>query len=359
MTALRDVSGEFILWTISGEDVGREMQAALQRVQSHHNSHAERLRGIRCIHVNGPELPKGPVHAVFATIEYGTWARGRHQSPSGPSVVRDAVYPWGLPHLQGTARQIIEQENQRLREVLRLLHRVNSDHPETKLFFAFPEFLGTASRGCPASPWRLRELRRWASKEGWCRYALYQCELHEESHRFPLGLLTSEPFNSRCCRRGWPRIRGHDGKYIGPLPATCDCNHAHQISTPSASHRDPPLAAIRPGFMEWLWRKLLKVGPLRTGRPDADQRDPLSSSGGETWIDSQSSSSSTTSRSTAGSPPPSTTTITRRLNEDQDLAINLGLGEDDRIKDAVLNAMDTNDQNYEYKAPTVKARAER
>ncbi len=359
MTALRDVSGEFILWTISGEDVGREMQAALQRVQSHHNSKADHLRRARCIHVNGSELPEGPVHAVFATIDYGTWARGRHQSPNGPPVVRDAVYPWGLPHLQGTARDAIEQENQRLRDILHLLHRINTEHPETKLFFAFPEFLGKAARGCPASPWRLQELRRWASKEGWCRYALYQCELHEESHRFPLGLLTSEPFNSRHCSRGWPQIRRHDGKYIGPLSAECTCNNSHQVPTPSASHRDPPLDAVRPGFLEWLLRKLLKVGPLRTGMSDADQRDSMSSSGGETWIDSQSSSSSTTPRSSAGSSAPPTTSITQRLNEDQELAINLGLAEDDHINDAVLNAMDTNDQNYEYKAPTVKARAER
>ncbi len=359
MTALRDVSGEFILWTISGEDVGREMQAALQRVQSHHNSSAGHLQKARCIHVHGPELPDGPVHAVFTTIDYGTWARGRHQSPSGPPVVRDAEFPWGLPRLHGAARYTIEHENQRLRDVLRLLHRINTDHPETKLFFAFPEFLGTATRGCPASPWRLRELRRWASKEGWCRYALYQCELSEEPHRFPLGLLTSEPFNSRHCHRGWPRIRKHDSKYIGPLPAECTCTMSHQLSTSAATRNVPPLDAIRPGFLDWLWRKLLKVGPLRSGMSDADQRDTISSSGGETWLDSQTSSPSATPRSSSCSSAPSTTSATQRLDEDQELAINLGLAEDDRMKDSVLNVTATDDQNYEYQAPTVKARAER
>ncbi len=232
MTALRDVAGEFILWTISGEDVGREMQSALQQVQSRPNSTTGSSQRARCIHVHGSRLPEGPVHAVFATIDYGTWARGRHQSPNGPLVVRNSEFPWGLPTLHGSARHDIEQENQRLREVLRLLRHISTERPEVKIFFAFPKFLGEVARGCPASPWRLRELRRWASREGWCRYALYQCELDDESHRFPLGLLASETFNSRHCHKGWPRLRREDGKYIGPLPPgvrLSQRSHPHRI----------------------------------------------------------------------------------------------------------------------------------
>ncbi len=359
MTALRDVSGEFILWTIGGEDVGREMQLALQQVQSHQNSRDGRTLKARCIHVEGPELPEGPVHAIFATIDYGTWARGRHLSPSGPPVVRNSEFPWGLPRLQGHARVSIELENQRLRDVLRLLHQASTKYSEAKLLFAFPEFLGTAAQGCPASPWQLRELRRWASKEGWCRYALYQCELHEEPHRFPLGLLTSESFNSRRCYRGWPRIRKQDGKYIGPLPAECSCTNAHHITASPATNKDPPPHAIRPGFLYWLWHKLLRVGPLRSGKSDADPSDAMSSSGGETWLESSSSSPSSTSRASSCSSTPSGTSARQRLDEDQELAVNLGLSDEMGMKESVLNATAADDQNYMHQAPTVKARAER
>ncbi len=365
MTVLREVSDEFILWTIGGEDVGREMQLALQQVQSHPNSSMGCTPKARCMHVGGPELPEGPVHAIFATIDYGTWARGRHQSPSGPPVVRNSEFPWGLPHLQGTARVSIELENQRLRDVLRLLHQASTKHPETRLFFVFPEFLGIAARGCPASPWQLQELRRWASNEGWCRYALYQCELHEEPHRFPLGLLTSESFNSRRCYRGWPRIRKHDGKYVGPLPIECSCNNTHNHATSTATHRDSPPQAIRPGFLCWLWRKLLKVGHLRSGESEADQQEARSSSGGETWLESSSPSPSASSsplatpRASSGSSTPSGTSADQHLGEDHELAVNLGLSDERDTKESVLNVTAKDDQNYMYQAPTVKARAER
>ncbi len=338
---------------------------ALQRVQSRQNSTAGLAQRARCIPVHGSELPEGPVHAVFATIDYGTWARGRHQSPNGPPVVRNSEFPWGLPSLHDTARSTIERENQRLREVFRLLRHINTEHPETKIFFAFPEYLGAAARGCPASPWRLRELRQWASKEGWCRYALYQCELDDELSRFPLGLLTSETFNSRRCHRGWPRIRKQDGKYVGPLPAECTCTNDHSVTASSTTRNEAPPNAIRPGFLCWLWSKLLKVGPLRTGRSqndlrEADQFDPISSSGGETWLESPTpSSSSATSRASSCPSAPSSTSLLRRLDQDQELAVNLGLSDDTFMKDSVLNATATDDQNYVYQVPTVKARAER
>ncbi len=367
MTALRDVSDEFILWSISGEDVGREMQSALERVQSHQNSTAGRANKARCIQVHGSDLPEGPVHAAFATIDYGTWARGRHQSPNGPPILRNSEFPWGLPSLRGNARASIEQENRRLREVLRLLRHINTEYPEAKIFFAFPEHLGAATRGCPASPWTLRELRRWASKEGWCRYALYQCELDDELRRFPLGLLTSETFNSNRCHRGWPKFRAQDGKYVGPLPAECICSNGHSLATSSSDRHQSPPSAIRPGFLYWLWCKLLKVGPLRSGRPQnelrkADQRESPSSSGGETWLDSltPSSSSRATSRaSSCSSSTPSNTSLLSRLNQDQPLADNLGLTDEVSAKDSLLNAEDINNQNYVYQVPTVKARVER
>ncbi len=367
MTALRDVSDEFILWSISGDDVGREMQSALQRVQSHQNSTAGRANNARCIQVHGSDLPEGPVHAVLATIDYGTWARGRHQSPNGPPILRNSEFPWGMPSLRGNARSSIEQENRRLREVLRLLRLITTEYPAAKIFFAFPEHLGAAALGCPASPWALRELRRWASKEGWCRYALYQCELDDEHRRFPLGLLTSEAFNSKRCHRGWPKLRNQDGKYVGPLPAECTCFNDHSLATSSPDRHQSPLSAIRPGFLYWLWCKLLKVGPLRSGRPqnqlrNADQRDSASSSGGETWLDSLSSSASSTSGSRASScssSAPSNTSLLNRLNQDQSLAENLGLSDEIIAKDSLLNVKDTNDQNYMDQVPTVKARVER
>ncbi len=367
MTALREVSDEFILWSISGEDVGREIHLALQRVQSRQNSTAGLASRARCLQVHGSDLPRGPVHAVFATIDYGTWARGRHQSPNGPPIVRNSEFPWGLPSLHGNARSSIEQENQRLREVLRLLRHINTEYPEARIFFAFPEHLGATARGCPASPWTLRELRQWAAKEGWCRYALYQCELDDEHRRFPLGLLTSETFNSSRCHRGWPKLRKQDGKYVGPLPAECACSNAHSLATSSSDRHQSPQSAVRPGFFYWLWCKLLKVGPLRSGRPqkellNADQLDSISSSGGETWLDSltPSASSSATSRaSSCSSSAPSNTSLLHRLNQDQQLADNLGLSDEAIAKDSVLNAKDINDQNYAYQVPTVKARAER
>ncbi len=361
MKSLRDVADNFTCWVVGGEDVGTDVRSALAWVREHCPDLAQRAGTAKCFTVTGSILPSGPVHAILGTIDYRTWARGRHGANSGPPYVRNAAYPWGLPWITGTVRDQLEQENNRLREVLGLLHRLSAQHPSAKRFFAFPEYFGMAQQGSPASPWMLPEVRRWARKEGWCRYALFQCELGPEPQRFPCGLLTSEVLNSRYAHGGWPQFRREDHKYVGPLPPECSCGNRHDNARTPANTSEAAQTVLRPAFLRWLWTNMLKTGLLRTGkgsgdRPRASLGDHYSyqsdSTDEDTWITSHSSTSSSVS-STSSSPSRSPAT-SARLQIDQGLSKNLGLG-DVVFEQPVLNIKDKDSRNFVNQVPTVKA----
>ncbi len=179
------------------------------------------------VHVDAAALPQGPVHALLAVLTYKTWARSRHVSVKGPTFVREAAFPWGLPTLSVGQRSEVETANDQLRAVFSVIQTVWINHPECQVLFCHPEDLGEAPLGWPASPWQLPELKQWARRRGALRAALFQCEFGAEIRSNPIGLLCSEPQSSNNMHRGWTKHRGTDNRYLGPLPARCNCGSTH------------------------------------------------------------------------------------------------------------------------------------
>ncbi len=376
MTALRDVVEPFTIWVIGCEDVGQETRAALEFVWARRPASTGRVSNVQCFTINGSVSPSGPVHAILATADYRTWARGRHGSTAGPPYLRNTTFPWGLPWITGPARDELERANQKVRDTLGLLHTLSSQHPSAQAVFLFPECFGPAEQGHPASIWLLPELRQWARRAGWVRSAVFQCEMDVEQHRYPCGLLSSEVIDSARAHRGWPQFRAHDGKYLGPLPPECACGRAHEPPLRSSGGSSTNTSPIRPGLLRWLCSKFLKTGLLRTGRPRADtqqaRRTPspsTDSSAGETWITASSSASSASSASGSAFSPRRGNSSSNHLSKshlksDHELSLRLGLLEEgDRLSNTrdkvlrspVLNVKDKEEENYVYKVPTVKA----
>ncbi len=377
------------MWILGGDDVGQEMRSALEFMKRQPYATSCASRTARCITVEGTEMPSGPVHAIFATVAYESWARGRHGAAAGPPYLRNASFPWGLPWITGASRDSLEQANQCVRDTLGLLRTLSAQHPAALIVFAFPECFGPAEQGRPASIWLLPELRQWAKRDGWCRSAVFQCELGVEDRRYPCGLLASEVLDSRRNHRGWPRFRPQDGKYMGPLPPQCTCGRSHDGPIETGLTSRHPQAALRPGLFRWLWKKLFNAGLLRSGRTRQtplearkSSSNPSDSSDDETWI--ASSSSSSPPRST--SPPSASTSAPRQrsrastsegtidLTMDYDLAGKLGLRipvdqpsvsrkpvdhlsniSDITPRSSLWNATAANQSNFENKVPTVKA----
>ncbi len=357
MNAPRDVAEAFTVWGIGDERLERDMRQALDEVKRLATPLQARAAVTQISMINGDSIPEGPVHAVLATIPYGTWARGRHDRPEGPPFVRSASHPWGLPWLTGSARERLEEANTKLRSAMTLLKITNARCPSAQLTFAFPEYFGSARQGLPASPWLLPEIRRWARREGWCRYALFQCELGTERRRFPCGILTSESMSSDSCHAGWPKLRQADMKYVGPLPPSCNCGRDHGTDENHDNADDASDAILRPGFLKWWLMQVLSAGLQRTGELRRTlrahrkvERTPSPSSGSEgdeTWIESNSSISDD-----SGNP------LKHTLDLDYALTTKLGLQDkEDQLldkKDQLLNAADTPIKNYVNQVPIVK-----
>ncbi len=186
-------------------------------------------------------LPEGSVAAACGVLTTSTWSRLRHASMEGPPPVRNSSWPWGLPWLTDGDRREVEKSNDQLRNVLAVLQRARERSPSAVLTFWHPEDLGRARFGRPASPWQLREVRRWANREGLHRAALFQCAFELSRHRLPMAVLFSHPFSHPHLHLGWPMFRGAaNDRYIGPLPHKCACadpQHAHRTTETSLELR--------------------------------------------------------------------------------------------------------------------------
>ncbi len=184
-------------------------------------------------------LPEGSVAAACGILTTSTWSRLRHGSMEGPQPVRNSSWPWGLPWLTDGDRREVEKSNDQLRNVLAVLQRARDRSPSAVLTFWHPEDLGRARYGRPASPWQLREVRRWANREGLHRAALFQCAFETNSHKLPMAVLFSHPFSHPHLHPGWPMFRGEaNDHYIGPLPRQCACPDPHHTRQSTESRQE-------------------------------------------------------------------------------------------------------------------------
>ncbi len=184
-------------------------------------------------------LPEGSVMAACGILTTSTWSRLRHASAEGPQPVRNSSWPWGLPWLTDGDRREVEKSNNQLRNVLAVLQKARDRSPSAVLMFWHPEDLGRARLGRPASPWQLREVRRWANREGLHRAALFQCAFNTNSQRLPMAVLFSHPFSHPDLHPGWPIFRGEaNDHYIGPLPRRCACHEPQHTRQTTGTNQE-------------------------------------------------------------------------------------------------------------------------
>ena len=244
-------------------------------------------------------LPSGRCDAFIASLATTTWSRARHVSPLGPSPMRSDAWPYGFPWLNDGQRQLAEQANVQFHFVTDALKEAVKHFPLAELFFLFPEDLGNAPGGRPASPWQLGPLRRMATELGLLRSAVYQCEFGPSEWASPLGVLCCPPLRGSRVRHGWPLFLGNSNhQYIGPLPRRCSClaPHSPHRKLGGDDLRKADGSSLSKGFASWLLSRILHrkthtAGLFQTGssfpaarRPSTEDAKLPGTSGGDDSI---------------------------------------------------------------------------
>ncbi len=253
-------------------------------------------------------LPERGPSALVVVPPITTWARGRHHRPLGPKPLRSTDWLWGFPWLSPSDRQMVDEANAELRELLKLIVDVLHRAPGTFVMLLHPEQLVPLPRGSPGSIWDLPKLRGWARQAGMMRFATFQCRFQKTDYKYPIGVLSSHSLNSKLFDLGWPSIAARAPHYQGPLPRHCTCgNKAHRpraVAGHRLEHRGDH-SILQDEFTRFLLgtivrnmtgqsiAELLRSGEApQRGVRDAHQEGWDSSEGQETWIPSDLASSS-------------------------------------------------------------------
>ena len=213
-------------------------------------------------------LPFGRFDVFIASLTTSTWSRARHVSPLGPAPLRSDAWPYGFPWLNEEQRNLAEHANLQFRHAVGALKEAAQIFPAAKLFFLFPEDLGSAPGGRPASPWQLAPLRRMATELGLLRSAVFQCEFGACDWASPLGILSCPPLRGSRVRQGWPLFLGDANfKYIGPLPRVCSCPNPHRPHHKEGGDdlRRTDGSILSKNFALWLLAKTLHLEPETAG----------------------------------------------------------------------------------------------
>ena len=134
-----------------------------------------------------------------------------------------------------------------------------AEHLACTIWAEFPEDLGTAEKGDPASLWQRPELRN----TGMVRGALFQCEWCDAPYAKPTGIITncSKFYEDSRFYQGWPEFsspNAGDRHYRGPLPPTCrHGGHKPLRGWSGGQYTTAPTAAYPPGFCEAIARAIL------------------------------------------------------------------------------------------------------
>ncbi len=298
-----------VTWILAGPlveaEVVRVVRDAVAEQRRLQNVHIEwRHFGHEQLHdMNFAELTNlattRPPHILFLAPSCTTWSRARHASPFGPKNMRSFHWPWGLPWLSESDRNLVEAENEGIRSALGLMELLLRGDDTVWMGLAFPEDLGQSRFGRAASIWQLAQLRTWASRRGLLRSAFHQCRWGTSDSPRPTGLLLSHAISDERLAPGWPTFSPDNGRYIGPLTAQCGCQAAATHRSIVREHNAQTLtssgASLSPGVAASLMTKLLALwqtsdlgvnGLRREGSQlAADTQDRGESSSDATWID--------------------------------------------------------------------------
>ena len=169
-------------------------------------------------------ISAGEFDVVMVAPPCNTYTRAVFREGPGPKPIRDKTWPRGFPWLEGDARVRAEEGNVLVDfAISALAAAASATHSEewrcTRGWLEFPEDLGAAHLGQPASIWQRSDLREIP---GLTRHAIFQCEWAPVDYSKPTGLLTDivNFFDGKSSYPGWPDIDSK-GNYRGPLPQRC------------------------------------------------------------------------------------------------------------------------------------------
>ncbi len=146
--------------------------------------------------------------------------------------------------------------------------------PHPTILWTAPEDRG----GDSANIWQLPELRLFATKGGWFRYAFHQCEMAPSRNPRPMAVLSLSSLRDETLSKGWPKLTNAGTTYLGPLKSSCTCGQTHE---PWAKIPLPrTYTALEKGVLQRLLSIAYKSGlarHLRTGSHQARQSPLLAS----------------------------------------------------------------------------------
>ncbi len=208
-----------------------------------------------------------------------TWSRLPHLNRWGPSPLRTAASPWGLPNLNDSCAERVNAENGLYQQVLKLIEEIIQQNKENgtemKVILIHPEDLGAVHGRRPASPWQLDELQSLARSGKLERGAMHQCRLGQLRQAQATGFLTNARPADRTYNMGWPKL-DHEGNYQGPLRKSCGCGRRHRSGLRTGTAFKTPQPALSRGGITWLAELLHHAGSrswLKLGLPEDRERD--------------------------------------------------------------------------------------
>ena len=141
-------------------------------------------------------------------------------------------------------------------------------HELSKPFlFEHPEQLGAVNDFIPASVWDFDELKHLLLLEGVHTAAFFQCQWGAPSSKPTRFLWYSVPLLGAALHSGAPQLTT-EGRYSGPLPASCGHRHARRLLGKSEDNRWNTSSAAYPLPMcRWLAQNLLRLCRVDGGVP--------------------------------------------------------------------------------------------
>ena len=155
----------------------------------------------------------GEFDVVIVTPNCNKHTRAVFANTDGPKPVRSFEHPRGLPTNTPEMQREAEESDQLLDFSIEVLTAAADAAGKatawrtTRSLFEFPEDLGEALLGTPASAWQRSDLQA-LTQHGLTRGAIYQCEFADIDYSKPTGLATTIPdlYNHPRFCKGWPQF---------------------------------------------------------------------------------------------------------------------------------------------------------
>ena len=173
-------------------------------------------------------IQRGEFCAIVMPPPCASWSRAPWANRWGPRPLRTAVYPWGMPWLEGWRLEKVANSNTMIKLCIRVIQKIQTS-PQVAFLLEHPENLGgIRSRPSftvrPASIWELDEVQALAQGRGFTR-AFHQCKFGAISQK-PTRILTDLKGLKDIGYHSWPTLN-KQGLYLGPVPTHCTCGKSH------------------------------------------------------------------------------------------------------------------------------------